>query len=188
MKYWFSQDRLLGLITVAVGLISILVWVPLDTGSGIVEKYRGKWVIGDAFAPTVAFAMLAFSGLLLLLETLRREQKVMVARRHVLFVLFVMGVFFLSFAAMRWTGPLAVWLAGPGGPDAIGYRELRDTAPWKYLGFLTGGGLLVGAFISIASGRVRPWHLAVGVLAALGMILLYDLPFDDLLLPPNGDV
>jgi hypothetical protein len=37
----------------------------------------------------------------------------------------------------------------------------------------------------------RSWklqYLAIGLIAALCMALFYDLPFEDLQLPPNGDV
>jgi len=61
-------------------------------------------------------------------------------------------------------------------------------APWKYLGYLLGGTLLIAGVVAWIERGVR-WRsvvLAFGVVLALAM--LYDLPFDDLLLPPNGDV
>ena len=85
---------------------------------------------------------------------------------------------------MRWLGPLAVELFGAEGS----YRALRDTAPWKHLGFVAGGTLLVAGLMALVEGRLTMRGVVIGLLATFALILLYDLPFDDLLLPPNGDV
>ena len=52
---------------------------------------------------------------------------------------------------------------------------------------LTATGLVAG-LIALIEGRLRPRTLLIGALAALALIVLYDLPFEDLQLPPNGDV
>jgi hypothetical protein len=69
-----------------------------------------------------------------------------------------------------------------------GYRPLRASVPWKYLGYVAGGAMLIFGLISLAERRMRPEHLFLSFVAALALALLYDLPFEDLLLPPNGDV
>jgi hypothetical protein len=84
---------------------------------------------------------------------------------------------------MRWFGPVLAGVLMEGG-----YRPLRDTAPWKHLGFLFGGAGMIAAMISMVEGRVTLRAVLVGLAAAIGLIIIYDLPFDDLLLPPNGDV
>ena len=86
---------------------------------------------------------------------------------------------------MRWTGPAAVALFGPEG---VGYRALRDTVPWKLIGFLCGGTVMILGPIVLVERRLRWQAVAVAVVATVAMIVIYDLPFDDLLLPPNGDV
>ena len=45
---------------------------------------------------------------------------------------------------MRWTGPALVGLADMVGivNGEAGYRPLRDTLPWKFTGFVIGGGVL----------------------------------------------
>ena len=72
--------------------------------------------------------------------------------------------------------------------DGGEYRLLRDTAPWKYLGFVVGGTFMIFTLMSLADGRLRLMRLAMALLVTVIMALLYDLPFDDLQLPPNGDV
>ena len=88
---------------------------------------------------------------------------------------------------MSWAGPFVVKLAQAMGSDIGSYRELRATRPWKYTGYLSGGFLLVFGLMSYVAGRPS-WGLAlVALLAVLLMALAYDLPFKNLLLPPNGD-
>ncbi|WP_424988664.1 hypothetical protein [Microbulbifer sp. S227A] len=180
-----KPEIVLGLLVVLAGVLAILFWLPADTGSGIVVKSRGKFSIGDAFAPTVGFSLLVFSGLLLLLESRSKPGGPAITARHAGFAMIAFAVFAISLAVMRWTGPILVTMIQGEG---ISYRDLRDTVPWKYLGFLAGGCLLVGGFICLASRQVRPVFFLVGLAAALVMIAIYDLPFEDLLLPPNGDV
>ena len=67
------------------------------------------------------------------------------------------------------------------------YRVLRATAPWKYLGFALGGTVMTFGLIALSQHRPS-WRLAaLAFVATLVIALLYDLPFDNLLLPPNGD-
>ena len=64
---------------------------------------------------------------------------------------------------MIWTGPLAVALFGVDDS----YRNLRDTAPWKYLGFILGGVGLVAALISLVEHRVTLRAALLGTSATL---------------------
>ena len=89
---------------------------------------------------------------------------------------------------MRSFGPLAVMLYNEIAVSDLQYRLLRDTRPWKYLGFIAGGTLLISGLISLVQGRISWKSIAIGLIAIALMIAVYDLPFDDLLLPPNGDV
>ena len=61
----------------------------------------------------------------------------------------------------------------------------------QYLGnyrVLLGGTFIITSFIAFSQHRLTAQAVLIGVLAAVVLILCYDLPFDDLLLPPNGDV
>ena len=184
----------LGLIFTAFALLTLLVWIPNDIETGIVEKVRRRVEVGDAMFPIViATALLIVSAFLTIASArdMRRggdedgDGRLTLANgRHLIWLIAVVAI---SLALMVWTGPVVVAAFNAVGADLGSYRELRDTVPYKYLGFVLGGLFLVTGLISAIEGRLSPIAVltAVGTIAAL--ILLYDLPFDDLLLPPNGD-
>ena len=89
----------------------------------------------------------------------------------------------VSMALMRWAGPALV--------EAITdteYRPLRDTAPWKYVGFVMGGTTMILSLIVLVERRLRWSRVLIALAVTLFLAAFYDLPFEDLLLPPNGDV
>jgi hypothetical protein len=171
---------------IAIALVVALVWVPLDSGSGLVMKVRSRLTIGDGLAPTVAAAVIGLGGLLLLFQRNAARQPGL-SRSNMAFLLRFLAVVAISLALMRWTGPLLVVLANLLGND-LDYRALRDTTPWKQVGFFIGGSFLIAGLIAHTEHRVTWRAVAIAALACAGLIALYDLPFDDLLLPPNGDV
>lgn len=172
-------DRWLALVFLVFAVGLIFVWVPLDTGTGLVEKVRRKFVVGDALAPTVAGVVIAVGAAL---TALRPHGDQRLTRRNVGWLAALLALFALSMLVMRYAGPVA--LSGVEG----GYRPLRATAPWNYIGFLLGGTILVGGLTGLAGRRLALRDFAIGFVAALIIALIYDLPFDDLILPPNGDV
>lgn len=175
-----TQDRVLGLIALVLGLFIALYWAQADSETGLVERVRGRNSVGDALAPTAAAVLLSLSGLWLMLSGSARQSLTLA---NAGFLAALIGCLFVSLAIMRWAGPAIV--------EAITgteYRLQRDTAPWKYVGFLLGGTTLISALVFIVERQVRWSRLAIAFGVALFLALLYDLPFDDLLLPPNGDV
>ncbi|MEM7242749.1 MAG: hypothetical protein AAF429_11240 [Pseudomonadota bacterium] len=173
-------DRWLGLFFCLFAIIAIFIWIPMDTGSGIVEKVRRKFVIGDALGPTVAAMVILLGGLITAWRPIKDASKLSLANWIWVGKLFLL--FLISLSIMRYLGPLL--LAG----TESGYRPLRGTIPWKYLGFLAGGMALIGGLGMFVRGRLLWRDMVIGFAAALIIALAYDLPFDDLLLPPNGDV
>ena len=173
-------DRLLGATCVLAALVLVFVVIPLDTESGLVEAVRRRMRIGDALAPTVAAGFILAGGVLLLFSRPGAERN---GAPFLPFLAALLGIVVVSLVAMRHAGPLAVEMAGAGE-----YRLLRDTAPWKHVGFVLGGTALVGGLIAILEGRASLRALLVGLGMAFLLIALFDLPFGDLLLPPNGDV
>ncbi len=174
----------IGLGCLALGLVVAFIWVPLDTDTGLIEKVRRRVSIGDALAPTIAAAFVGLGGLLLLLSERNAEVQPFPSRNNLRFVLFFLVMLVIVFGVMRWAGPFAVQLTGSDEP----YRTLRDTAPWKWIGFALGGFGLVVSLISAVERRLRLRTVIIGVAAVIALIAIFDLPFDDLLLPPNGDV
>lgn len=174
-----QKDKLLAIFFIMAALLIIFIWVPMDTGTGLVEKVRRKYVIGDALAPTVAGAVLLLGGVLL---WMRPSPDSSLTKKHVIWVVYLLGVFTLSLLVMRYAGPLTAMLMDRE------YRPLRASAPWHYIGFVLGGTILIGGLTSLVERRLSAHQFVIGFIAALVVALLYDLPFDDLILPPNGDV
>ena len=174
----------LGIGVLIAALLIAFVWIPMDVESGIFEKVRRRLQIGDAFAPTLAAALLGLGGLLLILESIRAKSPLKIGS-HSLFYLAILALITIAFVTiLTWTGPLLVALFAGEGAE---YRLLRDTPPWKYAGFVVGGTFLVAALIGFIERRLSWQGVIIGLAASFLMILLYDVPFDDLLLPPNGD-
>ena len=145
----------------------------------MVEKVRRKLIIGDALAPTVAGVILLLGAILL---WLRPSCTAALSRANWGWIVSLLALFALALLTMRYAGPLiAVGVDG-------GYRPLRATPPWSYLGFVIGGTMLIGALTGVVNRQQSLRDYAIGLAAALTIALLYDLPFDDLILPPNGDI
>lgn len=176
-----SAGTALGLGCIAFALILAFIWIPLDTETWLVERKRGRYIAGDSLAPTMAAGFILMAGVMLLFE--RSSDDPRPTRQNLAFIGVVSIVGIVGILLMRWAGPVASSLFG-----ADEYRLLRDTAPWKYIGFVLGGGTMVFCIVSFVEQRVTWRALWVALAAVIGIIVLYDLPFDDVLLPPNGDV
>lgn len=179
MKPRTSADIWLALFFFAFVLVLLVLWIPMDTGTGIVEKVRRKFVIGDAMGPTVAAGVIGLGALLLLLRPIGQKT---LTRQNLIWLASLFGLFLLSMILMRYAGPIAASLTDSG------YRPLRATPPWSYMGFLCGGTVMIGGLTGLASRQLSLRDFLIGFAATLVIALLYDLPFEDLLLPPNGDI
>ena len=179
MRPRHSADTWLALFFLGAALLLIFVWIPLDTGTGLVEKVRRKFVIGDALGPTVAGVVIAIGAALAMLRPTGNQG---LSRTNIVWLASLLGLFVVSLAVMRYAGPIAA--SGLEG----GYRPLRATAPWSYIGFLLGGTILIGGLTGLATKTYSFRDFAIGFAATLVIALLYDVPFDDLILPPNGDL
>lgn len=181
MSKFMSPDRWLGLIFIVFSLLLIFVWIPLDVETGYLEKVRRAVVLGDSLGPALAGGIMLLGGLLLLLKP--DHNAAPLDRKNMRWLLLLLLSVVISVVIMRYAGSLVSWLAGAGE-----YRVLRDTLPWKYIGFLLGGGFLVFTLMTLAAGRFSWLQLLIAIITTLLIAMFYDLPFDNLLLPPNGDV
>ena len=179
---------LLGLAALGLAVLLLAVWIPLDTRTGLIEKVRRQVTIGDAAAPGVAALVLLIGGALLVTVERRAPHQMQIRRDTVIAAGALIAAVAAGLVLMRYCGPAAVWLANAVTGADLDYRLLRDTAPWKYIGFLIGGAGMIAAMIAVMEKRLTLRAVLVALLATLAMIALYDLPFDDLQLPPNGDV
>lgn len=176
-----KAERWLGLLAVVFASVLLFIWIPNDVTTGAIEKVRRSIVIGDSLAPILAGTVILLGGVLTLLRPQADASTLCLANVKWLAVLLVF--IFISLVVIRHAGPLSTSLL-----EDAPYRALRDTVPWKYIGYLTGGSLLVFLLIAYASRSLRIRHLLIAIVAASVLALLYDLPFEDILLPPNGDV
>ncbi len=182
MRSFERANLFLGLGAVGMAVLVACVWVPADVTTGMIEKVRRQITIGDALAPTLAAGFIGFGGLIVAVFE-RPENARRISARNLQFLAIFLIIVAIGFAVMRWLGPAVAGLLTDQG-----YRALRDTAPWKYIGFLLGAAGIVAALIGLVEGRLTLRGILVGLAAAIGLIVVYDLPFEDLLLPPNGDV
>ena len=102
--------------------------------------------------------------------------------------LILMVVTIVSLLVMRFAGPFFAEIANLFRAEPIEYRLLRATPGWKHVGFVLGGVMMVSGIIAIVERGFSRRGLLTAVLAVVVMILVFDVPFEDLLLPPNGDV
>ncbi|MEO1686366.1 MAG: hypothetical protein AAFU61_00505 [Pseudomonadota bacterium] len=182
------SDLPLGVVAAASGAFALAVWIPLDVETSVIDVWRRQTTIGDAMLPTAAAAGLTLAGLLTAASGARAARPAIAKPFAPAFPAALLALLTLSLLLMMWVGPTASALLGPEGAS---YRELRDTAPWKHLGFVAGGLTMVAGLILLAERRADPGAVLRAALwatiAVVGLIALFDLPFDDLLLPPNGD-
>lgn len=182
-------DRWLSILVILFACVLVFLWIPADVETGIIEKVRSQKNIGDAMAPTIAGAVLGLGGLMLLLQSLlgHSEEKIGISVINLKFLGWLIGIVLVSLLVMRWLGPLVTPLL-TGSDDPAIYRSLRDTLPWKYIGYLSGGFIMIFGLMTFIQRRFSWINFIVALLAVLVLALIYDLPFDNLLLPPNGDV
>ena len=178
----------LGLICVVVALVLIFIWIPLDTKTGIVEQSRGKFIIGDALAPTVAAGFVLLGGLVLSVFERSADAQPDLRKDQITFVAMLSAVVIVSIGIMRFAGPAAAEFTNMFRNEPIEYRLLRATPGWKHIGFILGGVTMVSGIVAIVENRLSSRAVLTGIVAVLVLIAVFDLPFEDLLLPPNGDV
>ncbi|MEL6808956.1 MAG: hypothetical protein AAFO97_14365 [Pseudomonadota bacterium] len=182
------SNLILGLICIVFATALTFIWIPFDTESGIVEKVRGRFNIGDALAPTVAACFILFGGILLLVSERSAPDQPALGKSHITFIASLMAVAVTGLLVMRFAGPVLAETANLFRAEPIEYRLLRATPGWKHIGFALGGIIMVSGTIAVVERRFSRRGLLTALLAVIAMIVVFDVPFDDLLLPPNGDV
>lgn len=181
----------LAVFLIIFAALVVFLWAPLDSETAAVYQFRRQTYIGDAMLPIFAGGgILVFSVIHLVLQWRRAPDgggDAPLDQQTLMFFLIFGGVLALSLVLMFWSGPLALSLFGPSGDEAVTYRQMRSTFPWKYIGFVLGGFTLVFGLTSLIEGRMRWIRVLTSLLAVLLLILIFDVPFDTILLPPNGD-
>jgi hypothetical protein len=186
-----SAEILIATIILVFALFVALLWVPLDSETPAIYTFRRRTNIGDAFLPLVAAVGMAIFAVIHVILSWRRAQgdgsDVPVDSLSLLYLLIFFGIMAVSLGLMFWSGPLLVALFFGSGEGIPTYREMRGSVPWKYIGFVLGGTVMVFGLMTLVEGRMRWNRLMIAVLSVVILILIFDVPFDTILLPPNGD-
>ena len=180
-----TSDLIIGVLGTAFALVFLFIWIPVDIETGMLDEWRRSIRIGDAMLPTFAAIGMLLASIGVGVQALFKQTGLPSVRAGGFpYVFVVAAIMAVSLVLIFYTGPLLVWL---WFDESVTYRLMLNTAPWKYAGVLCGGTVLVFAYISFIEQRLHRRNLIVAAIATALIIMLYDLPFDTLLLPPNGD-
>ncbi|MDP7152255.1 MAG: hypothetical protein QF394_07940 [Rhodospirillales bacterium] len=188
MGIFRSADMITTALLILLGLVTLLLWIPGDIDTGMIEKFRRQVFIGDALIPTLAAGTIVICASVHLLISLLRSNTNQIEedtlnRESLGFLLVVSMIVGASLVLMFWLGPLAVSVFD----SESSYRTMRDTTPYKHLGFLVGGMVMMAGLISLIEGKISRQRIIISLISVLLLIFIFDVPFDSLLLPPNGD-
>ena len=179
---------------IIASIFTLFIWIPNDIETGVIEIFRRRVTIGDAMAPTmVATGILiisVFLGIDAIVNGARSSNPIpekVLDRQSFIFLFKMIVVITLGLSLMFFTGPLCVELSNVLTGEADSYRYLKASFPYKYIGYLVGGFILVFGIIGIIENRFSGSAAWITILTVLLLIILYDVPFDNLLLPPNAD-
>ncbi len=173
-------------------LLTLFVWIPLDIETGVIETFRRRVTIGDAMAPTImAVAILVVSvvmGILTVFEPAENSSDVKedLDKQSFVFLARLVIVVSIGLVLMVYLGPMVVDLINTLGGEIGSYRNLRASYPYKLIGYVFGGFVLIFGIISVVENRFSMNGALVSIIAVVVITMLYEVPFDNLLLPPNG--
>jgi hypothetical protein len=182
----------LAVFFIITSALTLFVWIPIDIETGVVETFRRRVNIGDAMAPTVvAAAILVVSILMGVMALIRPSPNLMVKegldKQSFNFLSRMIIPLGLGLSLMLYAGPLVVDFINTMGGEISTYRQLKDTFPYKFVGYSLGGFVLVFGLVRLIENRSSLSAAWAAIIAVLLLTLLYEVPFDNLLLPPNGD-
>lgn len=184
-----------GAVLFVLALLALFAWFPLDIRGGFVETdHAGKLAPGDAFFPVIlTCTILVLAGLSVIGNLLWRRQQDDDAssggltRANLVFLAAFHAIVVAGLAIMYWLGPLVVALLDALGTMDLTYRQLVDTAPYKYIGYAAGGFLMTAGLIAWSEGRLtrRAVFTVLTVIAAC--VVIFDVLLINVQLPPNAD-
>ncbi|NNE79539.1 MAG: hypothetical protein HKN18_04620 [Silicimonas sp.] len=178
------RDQWVAIVGIGLALILLVFWIRLDIETGLIDVWRRTIRIGDALLPTIGALGMLFSAIWVGVSAFRQIDLDLSPGNSLPFFGIVLAIHAVSFVMMLWVGPVMVSLFAAEGAT---YRQLLDTIPWKYAGFIAGGTCLIFALKSLLERKMTLHSLGIAIAATVVIAFLYDVPFDTMQLPPNGD-
>lgn len=184
-----NPNLAVGIIAAAIGCIVLFVWIPADVETGLIEKVRSQVSIGDSLAPSLAACIVILAGLILTAQSLIGRGEVNLTINNIKYLALLAISITISLNLIYWSGSFIVEIAQMLGllEEDLNYRALRDTIPWKFTGYILGGVFMVCSLISFMEHKLSYKAIFIAIVAVLVLIVIYDVPFDNIVLPPNGD-
>lgn len=182
-----TSNRLLGALFLLLALAGLVFWIPADIDTGLVETVRRRNVIGDSLAPSFAMILIGISALSLIRRSGDDTVFTNQGKWHRPFLFFII-VFICVLLLMRYTGPLIIAIINSFAEGDLTYRNLRNIRPLKYVGYVAGGTFLLCSFSHFMDKSLNRKRALLFFGISIAIALFFDLPFEDILLPPNGDV
>ena len=181
-----------GAVALVAALLTLLVWIPGDIKGGFIENNQmGKPEPGDAFFPIILTGLMLVLSAGQLLSALfnHRPQPASSALTpgNLKFLGLFYAIVFAGLTIMYWLGPVVVETLRAAGLIDNTYRQLVDTPPYKYLGYVAGGFLMTTGLIIWDEGSMRPRSMLTVVIVLACLILLLDIALHNIQLPPNAD-
>jgi len=184
-----------GAVTLVGAVLALGLWFPNDIAGAFIEySPAGKAQPGDAFFPILlASALLVLSVVQLLgafrsrTERLSLDSGAALTLANLEFLLKFFAIVLTGLAVMYWLGPLTTGALRALGVIDQTYRQLVDTVPYKYLGYVTGGFLMICGMITWAEGQVTRRAVLTVAIVLAASVVIFDLLLSNIQLPPNAD-
>ena len=183
-----------GVVVLVGALLALFVWFPADIPTGFFfTNAIGREEPGDAFFPIMLAVLLAILSVIQLAlaifkgKPVNAEPSPALKLQNFKFLAIFILISLTGFAIMYWLGPLVVSLLNAIGTLDATYRQLTDTAPYKYIGYVVGGFAMSIALIAWTEGQIRPRSVFTVLLTLVVAIIIFDVVLKNVLLPPNAD-
>lgn len=184
-----------GVVVLVGSLIALFVWFPADIPTGFFFiNAIGREEPGDAFFPIMLAVLLAILSSIQLVAALFKKraedpssEPAVLTFQNLRFLIFFALIMGAGFSVMYWLGPTTVSFLKAWGIIDADYRQLTDTAPYKYIGYVVGGFLMTITLIAWTEGKVRPRSIIAVLITLAVAIIIFDVVLKNVLLPPNAD-
>jgi hypothetical protein len=193
---YLSWDAGFGLALTIFALLALFVWFPNDITGGFIERNQvGRIGPGDAFFPVLLASAILLLALIDVTVSLFRARSGAppsdsaggLTLGNIVFLVRFHSAVLLGLIAMYWLGPLVVAAQSVMTGNDLSYRQLVDTPPYKYIGFILGALIATLPTIAWAERRWSRRSALTVLLVVIATIFIFDVLLTNVQLPPNAD-